>query len=368
MRVLFVSTYPELGPSARYRIVQYLEPLRALGVEGDFLPLFTNAFYETFFRPGRFVYKGAYLVSACMKRLVDALEARRYDVVFVQKEAANIGPPFFEMIAKHVFDRPVVFDLDDAIFHAATETHQPVRHPVLRRLLKDPDKAERIARLADEVIAAGSYTAEWARKFCASVTVIPTVVDGDVFKPKLGGQRARPVIGWVGSRTAAPQLEVAIPALEKLREKYDFTVKLVGAEREMPIRGVEVENLPWSLEREVEDFRSLDIGLCPLFDDVWSRGKPGFKPLIYMACGVPQVSTPLGGVTELMRPGEHGLFAMTTGEWYAALDRLLADRALREKMGADARVAFERGFSLKSETPRLYEVLARAAARGRAAA
>jgi glycosyltransferase involved in cell wall biosynthesis len=360
MRVLFVSTYPELGPSARYRIVQFLEPLKKLGVEGDFLPLFTNAFYSSFHKPGNYLYKGAYLAARCLGRLKEAFDARRYDVVFVQREAALIGPPFFELLARYVARRPIVFDLDDAIFHNPADTKQASAHPRLRRLLKDPNKAERIAQLSSAVIGANSYTSDWAKKFCSNVTTIPTVVDGDQFSPRFGQANAVPVIGWIGSHSAAPQLDVVVPALEQLAEKHRFRVKLVGAGREFPIRGVEVENLPWKLEREVEDFKSLDIGVCPLFDDQWSRGKPGFKPLIYMACGVPQVSTPLGGVTELMKDGEQGFFAMRTEDWYEKLDRLLGDEPLRRDMAGRARATFEAGPSLQTEAPRLAEVLAQA--------
>jgi glycosyltransferase involved in cell wall biosynthesis len=361
MRVLFVSTYPELGPSARYRIVQYLEPLRAMGVESDFVPLFTNSFYSAFHKPGRYLYKGSYLVASCLKRLKEAFDARKYDVVFVQREAAIIGPPFFELLARYVAKRPVVFDLDDAIFHNPADTKQASTHPFLRKLLKDPDKAERIAKLSRAVIGANTYTADWAKKFCNNVTTIPTVVDGEQFRPDSSKNNAVPVIGWIGSHSAAPQLEVVLPALEKLAAKYRFRVKLVGAGRDYPIRGVEVENLPWKLEREVDDFRGLDIGVCPLFDDQWSRGKPGFKPLIYMACGVPQVSTPLGGVTELMKDGREGLFAFSTDDWHEKLDLLLGDPALRKQMSEHARATFESGPSLKTETPRLREVLVRAA-------
>lgn len=365
MKVLFVSNYPELGPSSRYRIVQFLEPLRALGVDSDFLPLFSNDFFKSFYKPGRLLYKSGYLAMACARRLRDALDARRYDVVFVQREAAIIGPPVFELLAKYVARRPIVFDLDDAIFHKASETQQASKYPILRRVLKSSKKAEQIARMADEVVCAGEYTASWARRLNSHVTVIPTVVSGKIFKPRSGPANPKPVIGWIGSTSAAPQLEIVLPALERLRKKHDFRVKIVGAGRDFIIPGVEVDNLTWSLEREIADFQSLDIGLCPLFDDAWSKGKPGFKPLIYMACGIAQVSTPIGGVMEFMTDGVEGLFARTGDEWFRALDRLLSDPALRYRMAERARASFESGPSLESAVPKLYAVLERAAGSSR---
>lgn len=364
LSVLWVATYPELGPSTRYRICQFLPGLRDLGVESTFLPLLSNDFYREFYEPGRVLQKGAGLLAASMRRLKDAVLASFFDVVVVQREAALIGPPFFEYLAKKVARRPIVFDLDDAIFISPGDTRQASVHRRFARILKDPKKADRIARMADEIIVANDFCAEWGRSHSDRVTIIPTVVDGDIFRPSSSKSNRKPMIGWIGSHSAGPQLEIVLPVLERLGRKHDFRLKVVGAGRDVRVSGVDVENLPWSLEREVDDFAGLDIGICPLFDDEWSRGKPGFKPMIYMACGVPQVSSPIGGVTGLLRGGETGFFATTEDEWYVALDKLLSSEALRASMGAAARIAFERGSTLKTETPRLHDVIVRAAASG----
>ncbi|MCA9554061.1 MAG: glycosyltransferase family 4 protein [Myxococcales bacterium] len=360
MRVLWVATYPELGASSRYRVCQFLPGLRELGVESTFLPFMSNAFFQGFYAPGRKVEKAATLLASALKRLRHVLVARRHDVVVVQREAAIIGPPFFELLTRYTTRVPVVFDLDDPIFIPTHETKQRSAHGALARLLKDPKKADRIARVSREIVVANDFAADWARGYTDRVTVIPTVVDPDVFRPAEGPAREIPVIGWVGSHSAAPQLEVVFPALERLAQRHRFELKLVGAGRDYQIPGVKVHNLPWSLDTEVDDFRNLDIGLCPLFEDQWSRGKPGFKPMIYMACGVAQVCTPLGRVTEALRDGEAGFFARTTEEWEARLEVLLTDAALRRRMGEAGRRTFLEGPNMVNQTPRLYEVLARA--------
>ena len=361
MNVLFVASYPELGASSRYRVCQYLPRLAAYGVKSTFLPFVSNTFFADFYRPGRHVAKASYLARASFRRLGDLLKAARHDVVVVQREAALLGPPVFEFLARHIAGCPLVFDVDDAIFIPTHKTMQRSAHGLVARLLKDPSKAERLARWADEIVVANAFAADWAREFSSRVTVIPTVVDAEVFRPRTTARDGVPVIGWVGSHSAAPQLEAVLPALERLGRKHTFVFRAVGAGREISIPGVEVDNRPWRLEREVDDFRTLDIGLCPLFDDVWSRGKPGFKPLIYMACGVPQVSSPIGGVTEFLRPQEHGFFATTVDEWYAALDTLLSSPERRSELGRNARAAFLAGPHLDNQTPRLLDVLERAA-------
>jgi glycosyltransferase involved in cell wall biosynthesis len=362
VRVLWVATYPELGASSRYRICQFLPGLAALGVESTFLPFMSNAFFRGFYAPGRRVEKGATLLASALRRLAQVRVARQHDVVVVQREAAIIGPPVFEALTRYAARVPVVFDLDDAIFIPTHETKQRSVHGAFARLLKDPRKADRIARLAREIVVANDFAADWARGHTERVTVIPTVVDPEVFRPAEGPPREVPVIGWIGSHSAAPQLEVVFPALERLARRHRFALKLVGAGRDYHIPGVEVQNVPWSLDTEVEDFRNLDVGICPLFEDQWSKGKPGFKPMIYMACGVPQVSTPLGGVTEYLKDGEAGYYARTPEEWEVRLEALLTEPALRQRMGAAGRQAFLRGPNLANQTPRLFEVLRRAAA------
>src|SRR5262249_20344510 len=151
--------------------------------------------------------------------------------------------------------------LDDAIFLSTRGTKQATPHRLMSRLKSPPQKAEQIARIADEVIAASRYTANWAERLCPRVTIIPTVVDGNVFKPLSPQERAarvcdKPVIGWIGTHSTAPQLEPVLPALERLGRSHAFKVRIVGAGHKVAIPGVEVEDLAWSREREVQDFRT----------------------------------------------------------------------------------------------------------------
>ncbi len=360
MRVLWVASYPELGASSRYRVCQFLPRLREYGVRSSFVPFLSNRAFSGFYGPKDKLRKGANLVWSSVRRLADVLSARQHDVVVVQREAALLGPPLFELLAKRWSGRPLVFDLDDAIFIPTHKTKQTSAHGLLARLLKDPKKADRIARLSTEIIVANDFAADWASQFSAGVTVMPTVVDPAVFCPVETREPGPPVIGWIGSHSAGPQLEQIFPALERLGQKHNFILRVVGAGRDYSIPGVQVDNRAWKLEREVQDFRTLDIGVCPLFDDEWSRGKPGFKPLIYMGCGIPQVSTPLGGVTEFVRDQEHGYFATNVDGWYDRLDLLLSSQTRRQTMGAQARQDFLAGPTLDNQAPVLFDVLARA--------
>lgn len=364
MRVLWVATYPDLGPSTRYRVTQFLPRLRELGVESTFVPLLSNAFYPRLYRPGGALEKSIVIGAKAIKRLKDALDARRYDAVVVQREACLIGPNYFERLVKFAARRPLVFDVDDAIFMLPPETERTSAHPLLARILKSPSKADRTAEIADEVIVSTGFLEGWAASIAKSVTVIPTVVDAELFRPK-EIQNPRPVVGWIGTHSTAHDVEGLGPVLRRLARKHDFTLRLVGAGRDVAFAGVRVESLPWSLAREVDDYRDLDIGIAPLSDTAWARGKSGFKQRVYMACGKPQVSSPIGGVNAFLEADRTGLFASSHDEWHDALDRLLSDPRLCARMGLSAREAFLAGCHLETEAPRLHGVLTRAVERTR---
>jgi glycosyltransferase involved in cell wall biosynthesis len=295
------------------------------------------------------------------RRLLDAMDARNFDVVYVQREAAILGPPFFEYLVDKVARRPIVYDVDDAIFTQYRGTRARTGHRILAKLLKDPAKADQIAGLATEVIVSSDVISRWAQQFCSRVSVVPTVVDGSVFRPKPQKANAKPVIGWVGTHSTFPLLDMIAPALIRLARKHDFMVRVVGG-GEFRLPGVMVRSVPWNIETEVEEFRSFDIGVTPLFDDEWTRAKPGFKQVIYMACGLPQVSSAVGGVVDVL-DSESGFLVRSEEEWYSALDLLLSSAELRRRMGQSARARFESGPTLESQIPVLHGVLERAANR-----
>jgi glycosyltransferase involved in cell wall biosynthesis len=336
LNVLAVATYPVTAASTRLRIAQFIEPLRAHGIHVTLKPFLDPATFDQLYDRRRWCFVALSLVAAVFRRLLQLPRLFRADLVFVQREAMLLGPPIFEWVARRVLRRPILLDLDDATF---LERDSPV-YGRLATVLKGVGKTNRLIALADAVICGSENVASYVRERGKPAMVMPTIVETALFQPLPFREPTDvPLVGWVGSHSTYPYFERIIPVLERLAESYRFRVRVVGAGRaSVEIRGVEVENLRWSLDREVDDFRTIDIGLYPMpADDPWTEGKSGLKAIQYLAVGVPFVATPVGIVNVIGDAGRTHLAAMSDEGWYEALAALLGAPERRRQMGAAGR-------------------------------
>ena len=213
------------------------------------------------------------------------------------------------------------------------------------------------------MVVGNEYLAAYARQHNPAVTVIPTAVDTDRFVPRSDAPSATerpPVVGWIGSPTTFPYLESLAGVLRDVASRHQFTLKVSGAGRPVSFPGVTTQDVPWSMADEVSLFNTCDIGVYPLTDDEWSKGKCGFKAIQCLACGVPVVAAAVGVNREIIEDGVNGFLASTPAEWVAKLERLLIDAPLRARFAAAGRRTIEERYSLQVTAPRLAAVLASA--------
>ena len=275
---------------------------------------------------------------AAARRAAGLFSAGKFDLLFVQREAMPFGPGVFEWLYQTVGRVPMVLDLDDATY----VRYVSPTYGRLGSLLKFFGKTDNLIDRAELVVCGNRFISQYVERRGTHSIIIPTIVDTEVFKPSEKGREV-PVIGWLGTHSTFPFLEQIFPILRKLAEKHRFKLKVVGAGRkELRIDGVELQNEKWSLEREVEDFQDLDIGLYPISvsksaSDAWLAGKSGFKAVQYMAVGVPFIMSPIGVCAELGVHEETHFNADNDEDWYSYLDRLLSNPDLRLKMGIKAR-------------------------------
>jgi glycosyltransferase involved in cell wall biosynthesis len=325
MRVLFITQYDERGASSRCRVYQYLPHLAARGIEGEVVPRMPSA-------------------AELWRQAGDA------QAVFLQKRL----PSLEKLLLLRRRAPRLLFDFDDAIW-LRRDDDGAVRPASLRKRLR----LVMTLRFADAVVAGNQYLAAYARRWNPNVAVLPTPIDASYYATRpQPDSLSSPVLGWVGHPDNLCYLQRLEPALAALAGRCpELALRVICSEPyESP--SIRVENVPWSLKEEVTNLQALDVGLMPLDDDRWTRGKCGYKALQYMAVGVPVVCSPVGMNQEIIVEGETGLLAGDLDAWERQLSRLIDSSELRQRLGAAGRQFVEQNYSLTSMAPRLADLLA----------
>lgn len=352
VKVLALLPFSQEAASVRFRVSQFLPFLAAAGFAVETQALIETDAFRLLYKRGHKLEKVAALVSSTSNR-IRAL-GRSYDMAIIHREAYPLGQPLIERwLARRV---PIVFDFDDAIYlQNASEANRDVR------FLKRPAKTAEIITLSTEVIAGNPHLGEYASRFSSHVNVIPTCVDTTVWRPQPRPVRSGPpVIGWIGTPTTTPYLLALQPVFETLARETPFILRVSGSGVALTMPGVTIENVPWTLEREVELFASCDIGVYPMPTDEWTLGKCGFKAIQFMACAVPVVASPVGVNTTIIDAGVNGLLAGDPDDWLRHLRMLIADAAARQRLGMAGRQRIESSYSLHVHAPSVVEVFERA--------
>lgn len=353
MRVLLLSRYGDLGASSRVRYLQYLGDFEAKGWTVEARPLFSNAYLEALYG-GRGRWHET--VRGYVRRLHVLVQARRFDILIIEKELFPFFPALFERLLVRL-GIPYVVDYDDAWFHRY-DLHSC---GAVRSMLGQ--KIDVVMRNAAVVVAGNEYLAERARSAGAlRIEIIPTVVDMKRYQPAASRSDGPPVVGWIGTPKTSQYLEPLLPVFEELRSETPVRFVAVGA-LEADFAGTPVETWPWSEETEVSSIQKFDIGIMPLPDSPWERGKCGYKLIQYMACGLPVVASAVGVNKEIVIPEKNGLLADTPESWARGLRVLLhASASDRMSMGSNGRELVGEWYSREVQSARFISTVCKAMA------
>jgi glycosyltransferase involved in cell wall biosynthesis len=347
VRVLLLSRYGRLGASSRVRSYQYLPYLRDEGIVVTPAPLLGDPYIERLYARRR--QNAAALIGGYGRRLWQLATSYRFDLLWLEYELFPWLPAWFEVFLARL-GVPYVADYDDPVFHRY-DSH---RNPLIRGLLGA--KIDHVMRGAALVIVGSEYLGEHARRAGARrVEQLPTVIDLSRYQVATAAGGGPYTIGWIGSPLTAPYLQLVRDALAELCSNGAVRVTLVGA-GPLTLGPVPIEARPWSEATEVAELQRFAVGIMPLPDGPWERGKCGYKLIQYMACGRAVVASPVGANAQIVEHGVNGLLANTSADWVSAL-RALRDPALRVRMGAAGRAKVEREYCLQVTAPRLAALL-----------
>lgn len=347
-KILIIANHrPGRSPSQRFRFEQYLDHLKANSFEIEFSYLIDEKDDKILYTEGKVLAKARLAHKAFRKRKKDLKRAKDFDIIFIHREAFLTAGVYFERKLKNSGAK-IIFDFDDAIWLPnVSYTNKRLKG------LKGPQKTSRIIAMADMVFAGNSYLAEYSSKFNKNVKVVPTTID-TAYHQNLRQKNDSPItIGWTGSHTTLKYLFYLEGVFKQLKDKYKEKIKFqIICDHPWQAEGIDYDFVKWNKGREIEQLNQIDIGVMPLEDDEWAKGKCAFKALQYMAIAIPSVISPVGVNLEIIEEGVNGYTAKTEAEWFDHLSALIESEELRRKIGEKAREFIVNHFSVEANKER----------------
>lgn len=355
IRALGLALYGQLAASTRYRLGHYVPGLREHGIDLQVKSLLGDDYLLRRFKGGGLPLRS--MLKDGIARLRQLQGHAGFDAAVIYSELFPLLPAALELGMMRL---PYVYDMDDAFY---------LRYRIGRKRLLRPmlgDKFDKVMAGAAAVTAGNRRLADYSRAHNRDVTELPTVVDTDRYVPRSSRKPGVFTVGWIGSPSTTLYLRELVDPLSALGRELPVEFVVVGGPAPA-IPNVDVVEVPWREDTEVGLINTFDVGVMPLTDDEWARGKCAFKLIQYMACGVPVIASPVGANVDVVTP-ECGLLASSVDEWVAAMRELHADTPLRLAMGDAARQRVVEHYSLRGAVPRFADVIRRVAlsAAGRA--
>ena len=343
-KVLILAPYPlDEAPSQRFRFEHFLKFMEDKGLTYDFRPFLSTNTWKILYQPGQSTQKTLGILSAYFGRIMLLFSIGQYDAVLIHRESAPLGPPIIEFIIARVWRKKIIYDFDDAIW-----LNDPNGESLIFKWLKWRSKVKLICSWSWKVTTGNDYLATYARKYCRQVEILPTMVDTTIHQVSKTGAPNQLTIGWTGSHSTLHYLNPILPVLRDLQNDYDFNFLVIAnKDPQLPLKNYQF--VRWSKTTEVQDLQQIDIGIMPLEDNDWSRGKCGFKLIQYLSLGIPAVASPVGVNSEIVIEEQTGLLATTQEEWTKALVRLLESPDLRKSYGMAGRKLIGEHYSVKSQ-------------------
>ncbi len=354
-KILAITVKPVLAPETRYRILQYIDPFNKIRLSVDHRSLLNEHFFKLHIssKSGA-VYTVKKLIHFFILYIKMVLflagHIHSYDFIWISREVSPVGPPIFEKLF-FFLKKQIILDIDDAIY-----LHDPTSNSFIHNYLRDFRKFEKTGPLFKHIVCGNNYLAQYFKKFNNNVMIIPTVVPISHYQ-RIKKKKNRILrIGWIGTPTNYAHFRIIKEPVCKLAESTEFIIEIVGLNERLnwPIENIFYTD--WRLKDESTYFGRFDIGIMPLIDNEFTKGKCAFKIIQYMAAGIPVVASPVGANVEVIRDGTNGFLAKNEKEWYDKLKLLIENMEMRTRLGREGFETVHKNYSLESQWEKYAEI------------
>lgn len=348
-RILILTKYNLKGASSRYRILQYIDFLNENNYLTAVSPFITDRMLERKYKKKKY-NKFSIFLSLIIRVKAIVYDSRNYDVVFVQKELLPWAPLVIEKILLSLMKTPFICDFDDSEFLKYNNTNS-----VIKNILFE-GKLQYLVSKSKKAIFGNTFLKEKMAFNKSDSFIIPTGIDVSMYSRKKENRKDTLIIGWIGSPSTQHYLKFLIPVFEKLEKEYQIEIRTIGANNLLEESSM-INEIEWKIDTYIEELNKFDIGIMPLTDSQWEKGKCSFKLIQYMGCSIPVVASPVGMNNDVVENGENGFFASNLNEWYDALSILINNKEMRISMGEEGYKKAMRNYDLSVTGKTILEII-----------
>lgn len=339
-KLLILCPYPHgTAPSQRFRFEQYLGHLSGNGWRITQKSFISEKTWKILYLPGHKLTKIAGILTGFIKRLLLLFLVPTFDLVFIHREASPLGPPIFEWIIIKLLRKKVIYDFDDAIWLSNTSKENRIIS-----WLKSHSKVKTICKWSWKVSCGNQYLKTFAERYNSSTFLIPTTIDTKYHVAKKTENKTL-IIGWTGTHSTEKYLASLVPLLKNLENQYDFIFRVISNHNpNLDLKAFEY--VQWNKDSEIDDLTQFDIGVMPLEDDIWAKGKCGFKGLQYMSLAIPTIMSPVGVNSDIIVSGKNGFLCDSPSSWEKTITDLIINHNLRETIGKEGQKTVTQHYSV----------------------
>ncbi len=341
--ILIICTYPfDTVPGQRLKYEQYLGYLSENGYQIEVIPFFDIRTYKILYSKNKNIQKIFGTLKGFIRRFLDIYKVYKSDGIFITLSVAPLGPSFLEWLYVKLAKK-TIYDIDDMIFELRTAPNNR-----FSKFLKSRKRFYFLLEKADHCITCTPELDNIAKRYNQNTTDISSTINTKTYIPINKYENKKDlIIGWTGSHSTVSYLHLLDGVLKELSKKYKFKLLVMGTNN-FQISGVDIECVNWNTNIEISTLQRMDIGLYPLPNDEWVKGKSGLKALQYMAMGLPVVASNVGCNDRVIENNVSGLLANNMKDWYKSISKLIEKNALRKFLGQNARLRVEKYFSIEA--------------------